>query len=391
MTNEQLDQVNVVGWIPRRVKNALKQFRVWRWRAVAEGCIWLSTIEAKSYLRRNGPITVLVDNSALGHGTTHESVRVDTGTKMWGGRVPIETGYSARVPIHSKDNDGQTYREVTYLIGIAELARAGLIKLVTSAELQAERIRHPIGRFSGYGWDDLNVFEGIQMPSIDGHVLDLKDAKGRQLGRLKASTEEPFTALASLLPASDSLDAWHIHTAHKHRLFGFLTCDFDIIDKMKRLGRKVEALNLHSRPILPSELGAAIGLRPIPSYMISYRGARWAVHPELHVPNQKRSSPGRRKMKVTSEQEGVTVADEITRQAAKEIRGALLSNGHEAIKVQFEDQNGQLCEIAIKLGDAMYLLSLLKSIQLNLDIPFPDDPRDPDAIPVRPSERRKTS
>lgn len=390
MKNGYPNLIGVTGRLRRRAKNALRRFREWRWRTVAEGCVWLSTIEAKCYLRKYGPIVVLVDNSALGHGTTHQSVWVDTSTQMWGGKVPIETGYSARVPIHSRDNDGRTHREVAYLIGIAELAHSGLIRLVTSAELQAERVRHPIGRFSGYGWDDLNVFEGIQMPSIDGHVLDLKDAKDRQLDRLKASAEEPFIALASLLPARDNLDAWHIHTAHKHRLFGFLTCDFDLIEKIKRLGGKVDALKLHSRAMLPSELATAIRLRPIPSYMISYRGAKWAVRPELNVPHQKRSSPGRRKQNDIAQQAEVIITDGIMQHAAREIRGAILSNGHEAVKVQYDDPSGRLCEITMKLGDAMHLLSILKGIQLDLDIPFPDDPREPDAVPVCPSDRRIT-
>ncbi|MBL4733551.1 MAG: hypothetical protein JKY82_13340 [Rhizobiaceae bacterium] len=39
----------------------------------------------------------------------------------------------------------------------------------------------------------------------------------------------------------------------------------------------------------------------------------------------------------------------------------------------------------------MYLLSILKGIQLSLDIPFPDDPRDPNATPIRPSDVNKGS
>jgi hypothetical protein len=35
------------------------------------------------------------------------------------------------------------------------------------------------------------------------------------------------------------------------------------------------------------------------------------------------------------------------------------------------------------VDDALHLLSILKAMQLNLDIPFPDDLRDPDARPVR--------
>ena len=366
---------------------ALRQrWRVWCWRTVAETCGWLSTIEAKNYLRKNGRIAVLIDNATLGHGTTHEMAWIDTGTQSWGS-MPIASGYSARVPIHSPNNETRTYREVTYLIGIAELARAGLIELVISAELYAERLRHPIGRFEGYGWDDLNIFHGIPLRSVDGYVLDLEDAKSRQLERLTASSEEPFNSIASLLPKKSNLDAWHIHTAHKHNLFCFLALDFHLAEDMERASGKIAALKLNSRSMLPSELGQALGLRPILSYMISYRGARWPVHPELHVPNETRTSPRRRKQTSITEETEREMGASIVQFRAKKVHGMRASHGHEAVKVQYEDYEGRTCELDMKLSDALYLLTLLKSAQLELDIPFPDDPRDPNARPIRPSER----
>lgn len=263
-----------------RMRDRLKQ-KIWI--VVAEAMVWLSILEAKRFLRKIGPLTVLVDNSALGHGTTHRSVWINTGTKYWGGQIPLETGYRARVPLYASDDPSGTYREVTYLVGIAELARVGLIKFVTSAELHAERFRHPIGRFSGYGWDDLNVFEGIPMPSIDGYELDLKDAKQVQLDRLAASHVEPFKSVETLLPPKSNLDAWHIHTAHTHNLYCFLSMDLNLVDRVRNLREQFERLQIHSRVLRPSELAEVIRLRPIPIFWLSYRNARWFVHPELHI------------------------------------------------------------------------------------------------------------
>ncbi|KWT64250.1 hypothetical protein APY04_3514 [Hyphomicrobium sulfonivorans] len=72
----------------------------------------------------------------------------------------------------------------------------------------------------------------------------------------------------------------------------------------------------------------------------------------------------------------------------EDMRGAIISRGREAVNIQFQDSASNLWELSMNLGNAMYLLSMLKGIQLTLDIPFPDDPRDPNAVAIRPSERK---
>ena len=71
----------------------------------------------------------------------------------------------------------------------------------------------------------------------------------------------------------------------------------------------------------------------------------------------------------------------------KRMRGAQITHSMEAVNIQYDDEYDRIHELTMRLDDALYLLSILKAMQLNLDIPFPDDPRDPDARPVRPSER----
>lgn len=46
------------------------------------------------------------------------------------------------------------------------------------------------------------------------------------------------------------------------------------------------------------------------------------------------------------------------------------------VEVQFQSAKNVL-GLAIPKLDALFLLSLLKSIQLDEEVPFPDDPRDP--------------
>jgi hypothetical protein len=50
----------------------------------------------------------------------------------------------------------------------------------------------------------------------------------------------------------------------------------------------------------------------------------------------------------------------------------------EWVDLQWQDQAGaEYCQVQIDFPNAMFLLSLLKSIQLETGTPFPDDPRAP--------------
>lgn len=372
------------------LRRRAKAIRLYFWQAAAEAYIAACVHAAKQHLRQHGPITVLMDNSALGHGITHESAWIDTGTTMWGD-VSVPTGYSARIPVHAVDTRDQVYVEVRYLVGIAELARAGLIKLMTSAELHAEMTRQPIGRYRGYRIGDLNIFDDLDIPSVDGYHLDLVAAKESQRRRIQARTDEPFAAIARLLPEKSNLDAWHLHTAHVHKAFCFLTMDFRLKNAVSSLSRNNPFPALQTKLMLPSDLGAAIGLRPIDTFLISYRKAIWAVHPEMNLPGSRRQPSPRRsgldeRRGVQPNMEESTGISQLPR--VKRVCGAQITHGMDAVSIQYDDEQGRIQELTMRLDDALYLLSILKAMQLNLDIPFPDDPRDSDARPVRPSESK---
>src|SRR5690606_8221462 len=143
------------------------------------------------------------------------------------------------------------------------------------------------------------------------------------------------------------------------------------------------------------ELAEAIQLRPIDTFAISYQNASWFVRPELHTPDNKRTSPRQGTVHFNPPEQPYMPKPEPDKTKStvnilptvSEMMGAGISYGHKAVGIQYKGKSGQWHQLDMTLGDAMYLLSILKGIQLNLDIPFPDDPRDPNAKPIRPSEK----
>jgi hypothetical protein len=167
-----------------------------------------ATAKAVKKVRDANPIRVLVDSSILAHAVTHESAWVSTGTTNWGPHQ-IDTGYSARVPVYAADSGKESFRQVQYLPGIAQVARLGFLELFTSAELGAEQDRQPAGRFHGYYLDDMNQFAGIAFKSVDGRQFDLKHAKAKQLRRVSECADPLFRSLVGILGEQNSLDAYH--------------------------------------------------------------------------------------------------------------------------------------------------------------------------------------
>ena len=130
-------------------------------------CLQLSTHQARRILNSSNPIKILVDNSVLGHGSTHETVRIVQNTNWPPGGQPREVAVAYRAP---RVYDEEMYKNAQYLPGIAHLARKGLLEMKTSFELLSERNHQPIGRFVGKKtWFSFNLFDGIKLASVDGH------------------------------------------------------------------------------------------------------------------------------------------------------------------------------------------------------------------------------
>jgi len=255
----------------------------------------ISTYQARRALAASGPLAILVDNSVLGNAITHETAWVSTGTKKWGPH-DVATGYSARIPVHPADSASVEYEHVKYLTGITHLARRGHLHLKTSAELQDETWRHPMGRFSGYGYFDYSLFNGIKLESVDGikiptlgpSYLNLPTPAEQQQARLASSGDALYKALLEKLGQKNSQDAWHIRTAETHGLFCFLTMDFKLRKTFEQLKGTEPFRSLTTRVMTPVELGQHLGIMPLPPHIFSYNDASFFVRSDLSMPGGKR-------------------------------------------------------------------------------------------------------
>lgn len=374
-----------------KILNNIKE-SIWKLNSAARIEISLDT--ARKNLRKlEIKPTYLVDNSLIGNATTHKTTWVSTGTSLWGGAVPVETGYECRFPLYSEDSEEKLYKETEFLVGLTILAREGLINFVTSAELFQERMRQPRGRYIGHKTDDVNLFRGINMQSIDGYLFEPKDSEQKQNARINKCTEIEFLKIKKILSNGGTgnkttFDAWHIHTSQKHNLSGFLTMDFKLV---KSINRETSRSGIFSRApaLLPSDVAREIKLAPIKPIWITHQDVTWFARHDTSIEELKNSrNADSQKNDINKKGRGSSMTDKLA--IADDIMGILVDTQMSCINVQYADANKEIHEISMDLPNAMYLLSLLKSVQLNLDIPFPDDPRDPHSPVLRPSDRLRS-
>jgi hypothetical protein len=263
---------------------------------LGEFFVRLSTVRARKPLRALTCPPVLVDTSFFGHAVTHETALINTGTQLWGGVFPTGSGYMARIPVHDSQSAGRLYREICFIIPLAELANQGLVHLHTSAEILAEIHRQPYGRFTGYGRYDLCVIHWADAPSVDGTIIDLEDnPKQTQLDRVHGCSDPLYQELRSLFSPKQSLDVFHIYTASKHNIHFFVHIDFPLNEAIQQNKSKEAFRKLGVDVMLPSEFGKKFGLVPVPPVVISGRGSSFIVRPDLHWQENRRRPLGANK------------------------------------------------------------------------------------------------
>lgn len=280
--------------LPARVQSAMAMLRP----RLACALVSASTFAAQVHLFKKPPLRVLVDNTVLFHSITHETAWVSTGKESWGPHE-IGTGYSARIPVRSAEDDSRESRSIRYLPGIAHLARIGKLSLMSSGELWVERFYQPSGRFNGYGYFDLDLFKDIEMPLVDGipdmqmgpSWLGLPTIEEARDQRLAQSNDPLFRSLVSQLGPSNSQDAWHIRTAEVNEMFCFLTMDFNLMKTLKSRSATEPVRSLKTRVLTPEQLGKHLWLMPCDPLHLSSEDATSPVRADLHWPDSKRQKP----------------------------------------------------------------------------------------------------
>jgi len=254
--------------------------------------MWAAIGRARHMLRRSPTPRILIDTSVFTNSVTHETRWISNGRLS---RIPgLESGYSARVPIHARDDTSELYREICFLAPLGRLFNEKLLAPFTSGELDTELWRFPPSLHRGGGRDDLSVFrvrpERIDNVRLDALVHPRDVAMQMQQARINACTEEPFVSLVKVLGADNSFDAFHIHTAEKHGLDAFMHLDLKLSRMLKAQERRPVIEGLRSKVLLPSQLAALYKVKPVPPYVMSYEGARFHVRPDLNAGGKRASS-----------------------------------------------------------------------------------------------------
>lgn len=267
--------------------------------ALARIVVSTSVLRAKIRMRRGPPLNILIDNTVLAHAITHETAWIAT-EKVLFGKEEIELGYAARIPVRGADGSRE-YESISYLPGIAHLARSGRLVLKTSADLDLERFRQPVGRFSGYGYFDHDLFAGIPIQSVDGigdmtmgpAWMNLPSPAEQQRQRLAQSRDPLYLGLLQHLGPKSSQDAWHIRTAETTGMFCFLTMDFKLCKAMALRSAQEPMKSLRTKVMTPAQFGRCIGLLPVNPMLLSYSDASFPVRADLHWPDNRRKNQKR--------------------------------------------------------------------------------------------------
>jgi hypothetical protein len=285
-----------------RLSSYIEQLRFAYGPRLAQWLVDLSTWTVRRELMKVEKPTILVDNTVLGYATTHETAWISTGRKPWG-ESEVDTGYTARVSVYPYDSTMEEYDHIRYLPGLLSLHRRGFLKLYTSAELRAERLRKPAGMFSGFRLCDYNLFASENLESVDGAVATKVGERSVEIVRhtqeqherltTYAKDDPEYAALIGVLGQKNSLDAWHIRTAELFQLAYFLTMDFSILKSIRSQAGSRRIKNLRTIVITPMELGKKLGLQPVPPSVFSYTDASFFVRSDLAWPDGKQGIRGR--------------------------------------------------------------------------------------------------
>lgn len=207
----------------------------------------------------------------------------------------------ARVPVHGPDSKHKEYGDLAYLTGLTHLARQGHIEFCTSAELKAEQSFHRPEVFRDVGWFDRNLFTGLSIVSVDGSHwrwigptiagfgnATPSDPRKEQRQRLEDSDDVLFRALVAALGKKNDQDAWHLRTAERYGCMCFLTMDYRLIRNFDAQRGNKTVRKLTTQPMTPTQLGRALGVRPVKPEVLSFNEASWFVHLGIGMPGNRR-------------------------------------------------------------------------------------------------------
>jgi hypothetical protein len=136
-------------------------------------------------------MNVLLDSSVRHHAVALKGEWVETGEQLWGGKIPVQTGYLQTIedgfPVRETRGGDQT----RYIASIASKKEELGLKLHTTDALIFETLNKPIGQQFGSGYGDTSLFVGV---TIVKHVtlpkLQIKFPGQSPIGELRQQIEK---------------------------------------------------------------------------------------------------------------------------------------------------------------------------------------------------------
>ncbi|KZB58477.1 hypothetical protein [Thalassospira sp. MCCC 1A02491] len=280
-------------------ENLKNAFRYQHLPKFIDWLVHLSNFEARKLISQKKAHRILIDNSVIGYGITHETAWVSTGEKLWGGVVSVDTGYAARIPVYSDDDSNSIAKSVKYLPPIIDLAKSSTIKLYRSLDLLAESLNHPQGRYRGYDYYDLSLFKRTRMPILPDlfHHMNISSPRWLSPNFYKKLQErqnalilhdERIKELIGALGKKNSQDAIHIATAERNECYCFLTMDFRLIKAIESQKGHPAIKSLKTLVLSPEQFGKQFKIRPILTRFYSYHDASFPVEHSENWEDSKR-------------------------------------------------------------------------------------------------------
>ena len=196
-----------------------------------------------------------------------------TGTVLWGGKVPVETGYIRSVerglPIKASKGGEQT----RYIGAIGEKLRDNKLSAHTTDILTFEMLHQSGGRYSGKNYGDVSLLKDVNYVRHDTardfeFAFGLQDPIAALRSYLEQSNDCLFRKVKSELdkvskPEKNSQDAWHLKCAMELDVDLFLTCDTRLIGQIKSMTDVSLKISLSERVVLPRSFCESVGLLPL--------------------------------------------------------------------------------------------------------------------------------
>ncbi len=178
---------------------------------------------------------VLLDSSVRHHAVALKGEWVETGEQLWGGKIPIQTGYLQTIedgiPVRETRGGDQT----RYIASIASKKEELGLKFHTTDALIFETINKPIGQQFGFTYGDASLFAGV---TIVKHVtlpeLQIEIPGGSPIDELRQQIEKQYSPVFSEIWSAlrkiketdkSSQDAWHLTCAIELDMDALLTTD----------------------------------------------------------------------------------------------------------------------------------------------------------------------